>query len=583
MSPDVNKMSPGVNKMSPGVNKMSPDVNKMSPDVNKMSPDVNKMSPDVNKMSPDVNKMSPDVNNMSPDVNKMSPGVNKMSPGVNKMSPDVNKMSPDVNKMSPDVNKMSPDVNKMSPDVNKMSPDVNKIHLRMFFSSSHSSMNISESFPYLDYGYNDTCDPDGGPESPNGTTILHMLYYMLFCLSVLGNTTFFCVLIRYIKLESMTDACLLNLALSDLMSDLYWLHPCPSCGNLFVTFMSVDRYLAIVHAVAAMRARTLRSITIWIIIMAIPGLRFAALEIDPDDNSSVCQPFCPHESQHLWKMLRNFSENTVGLFVGLPVCVLVKHRKQTNLTDICLLNLGLSDLLFVASGSHSTGFFSSIFFMVVMTLDHYMVIMHAIAPEVSHRPDLCYSRILPILVNMRSAKKHRVVKLILSIVIAFFLFWAPYNLSLFLEFLMSKGLLPKECSVTASVRLSITVTESLAYTHCCLNPIIYAFVGQRFMKRALPLLRKRAWGSSAFQPRLLIAHTESCVSNLFSLHIKTKTHFIFERIPPFLITLKIKSLIHKQSFYFSPPAVRTPGLPVNTWFTCEHLMSPDVNNMSPDA
>ncbi|KAJ4922825.1 hypothetical protein JOQ06_006489, partial [Pogonophryne albipinna] len=96
---------------------------------------------------------------------------------------------------------------------------------------------------------------------------------------------------------------------------------------------------------------------------------------------------------------------------------------------------------------------------------------------------VCYSRILPILV-------HRVVKLILSIVIAFFLFWAPYNLCLFLEFLMSNGLLPKECSVEARLRLSITVIESLVYTHCCLNPIIYAFVGQKLMKRALPLLRK---------------------------------------------------------------------------------------------
>ena len=61
-------------------------------------------------------------------------------------------------------------------------------NLRMFFSSSHSSMSISEydSYPSLDYDYNDTCDQDGGPELPNGTTILHMLYYMLFFLSVLG-------------------------------------------------------------------------------------------------------------------------------------------------------------------------------------------------------------------------------------------------------------------------------------------------------------------------------------------------------------------------------------------------------------
>ncbi|KAI4810649.1 hypothetical protein KUCAC02_013587 [Chaenocephalus aceratus] len=124
------------------------------------------------------------------------------------------------------------------------------------------SMNISEyeSFPYLDYDYNDTCDQDGGPELPNGTTILHMMYYMLFFLSVLGNTTIFWVLIRYIKLKSMTDVCLLNLALSDLilaaslplLVNYQNLATCKLLtgvyqvgfysGNLFVTLMSVDRY-----------------------------------------------------------------------------------------------------------------------------------------------------------------------------------------------------------------------------------------------------------------------------------------------------------------------------------------------------
>ncbi|XP_033983443.1 C-C chemokine receptor type 1-like isoform X2 [Trematomus bernacchii] len=306
-----------------------------------------------------------------------------------------------------------------------------------------SSMNISEydSFPYLDYDYNDTCDQDGGPELPNGTTILHMLYYMLFFLSVLGNTTIFWVLIRYIKLKSMTDVCLLNLALSDLilaaslplLVNYQNLATCKLLtgvyqvgfysGNLFVTLMSVDRYLAIVHAVAAMRARTLRygiiaSITIWIIsvIMAIPGLRFAALEIDPDDNSSVCQPFYPHESQHLWKMLRNFSENTVGLFVGLPVMI------------------------------------------------------------------FCYVKILVVLSKSRNSKKDRAIKLIFTIVCVFVICWVPYNvvvllktLQLFLETLQT-------CQAEKAINSAMSYAEIIALSHCCVNPIIYAFVGEKFRK-----------------------------------------------------------------------------------------------------
>ncbi|XP_075937561.1 C-C chemokine receptor type 1-like [Anarhichas minor] len=272
---------------------------------------------------------------------------------------------------------------------------------------------------------------------------------------------------------------------------------------------------------------------------------------------------------------------------GLVVCVLVKHRRQTNLTDICLFNLAVSDLVFVltlpfyahfsvvgqwpfgdfmcrfAAGSHNTGFFSSIFFMVVMTLDRYVVIMHAhkvaryrtlragvaltalvwmlslfvslpavLFTKVTNESDglnchyapendawriynivtinllglvipllvmiVCYSRIIPVLVNMRSAKKHCVVKLIISIVIAFFVFWAPYNICLFLKSLQLEAML-RDCE--ANLMLSITVTETIAYTHCCLNPIIYAFVGQKFMRRVSHMLRKWVPGVLLPSPR----------------------------------------------------------------------------------
>ncbi|XP_063342926.1 C-C chemokine receptor type 2-like, partial [Pelmatolapia mariae] len=264
---------------------------------------------------------------------------------------------------------------------------------------------------------------------------------------------------------------------------------------------------------------------------------------------------------------------------GLVVCVLVKHRLQCNLTDICLFNLALSDLLFIftlpfyshyarvgqwtfgdfmcrlLSGSHHTGFFSSIFFMVVMTLDHYMIIVHAhrVARYRTKRaaiiltvlvwmlsmfvslPDFiftqeiqeksqkircnypqeskvwehynlfttnvlgllipllvmvgCYFRIIPTLVSIRTAKKHRIVKLIICIVVAFFLLWAPYNISRFLKFLQEKGKIPRSDSWDKNLRLSVVVTEALAYTHCCLNPIIYAFVREKFVKRALQQLK----------------------------------------------------------------------------------------------
>lgn len=277
---------------------------------------------------------------------------------------------------------------------------------------------------------------------------------------------------------------------------------------------------------------------------------------------------------HIWCIIWQIVFLSTGN--GLVVCVLLKHRNQTNLTDICLFNLAVSDLLFIltlplyahysvvgewtfgdvmcrfAAVSHNTGFFSSIFFMIVMTLDRYVVILHSLTlaryrtmrtgialaalvwmlslsvsvPAIiftkvtnqsyglgcDYVPEnyawnlynlfatnilglvipllvmvACYSRIIPTLLNMRSAKRHRIVKLIISIVAAFFIFWAPYNICLFVNFLKIKGKLQGNLDV--SLRWAIAVTETFAYSHCCLNPIIYAFVGQKFMKRALQLLR----------------------------------------------------------------------------------------------
>lgn len=271
---------------------------------------------------------------------------------------------------------------------------------------------------------------------------------------------------------------------------------------------------------------------------------------------------------------------------GLVVCVLVKHRNQTNLTDICLFNLALSDLIFVfalpfythfvvvsewvfgdfmcrfLAVCSETRFLSSIFFMTVMTLDRYVVILHALTvakyrtlragiiltvgvwmlsfsislPELIftklgndtdttycfYSPEnqawklyslivknilglvipllvmvACYSRIIPTLVNMRSVKKHRVVRLIIFIVAAFFLFWTPYNICLLLKYLYNNN---EGSTLQDNLALAVIVTETFAFTHCCLNPVIYAFVGQKFTKRILQMLTSwvpgRHWAST---------------------------------------------------------------------------------------
>ncbi|KAF5904004.1 C-C chemokine receptor type 5-like, partial [Clarias magur] len=47
----------------------------------------------------------------------------------------------------------------------------------------------------------------------------------------------------------------------------------------------------------------------------------------------------------------------------------------------------------------------------------------------------CYSRIIPVLMAMKSQKKLKSVKLIVVLVTVFFLFWTPYNIVIFLKLL----------------------------------------------------------------------------------------------------------------------------------------------------
>lgn len=311
-----------------------------------------------------------------------------------------------------------------------------------------SNMNISydydSNYSYFEYDYNDTCYP--GPWLPDGSTVLPVIYYMLFCLSLLGNALVLWVLLRDMKLRTMTDVCLLNLALSDLIlaaSLPFYNYPnLLSCklmtgvyqlgfysGTLFVTLMSVDRYLAIVHAVAAMRARTLRygiiaSITIWVlsVIMSLPGVTFASLEIE-DDNSSKCHPLYPEDKPRFWKMLRNFSENTVCLFVGLPIMI------------------------------------------------------------------FCYVKILVVLSKSRNSKKDKAVKLIFTIVCLFVVCWVPYNVAVFLQTLQLLNIL-NNCEASKTINSTMNFAEIIALCHCCVNPVIYAFVGEKFRKSLGKIMAK---------------------------------------------------------------------------------------------
>nr|XP_055065443.1 C-C chemokine receptor type 5-like [Misgurnus anguillicaudatus] len=265
---------------------------------------------------------------------------------------------------------------------------------------------------------------------------------------------------------------------------------------------------------------------------------------------------------------------------GLVVWVLIRYRRKSNMTDVCLLNLAISDLFFLVSlpfwahsamadwifgkfmchtvtGLYTMGLYGSIFFMVLMTVDRYLIIVHPHSIFSKNRsaqmglvlasfvwilslfaslPDIiiaheskemnnstycrsyyssdvmktfiyfkinvlslflpliimvyCYARIIPTLINLKSQKRHKIIRLILAVVAVYFLFWTPYNITLLLLFMQTKGYLDT-CEWDNSLSLTMQWVETIAYSHCCLNPIIYGFVGEKFRREVIKVIKEQ--------------------------------------------------------------------------------------------
>ncbi|XP_016054365.1 PREDICTED: C-C chemokine receptor type 4 [Miniopterus natalensis] len=280
--------------------------------------------------------------------------------------------------------------------------------------------------------------------------VLPPLYFLVFLFGLLGNSVVVLVLFKYKRLRSMTDVYLLNLAISDLLfvfslpfwayySADQWVFGLGLCkiiswiylvgfysGIFFIMLMSIDRYLAIVHAVLSLRARTvtygvITSVVTWLVavFVSLPGLIFSTCFTE--DNHIYCKTKYSLNFRQ-WKVLSSLEINILGLVIPLGI------------------------MLF------------------------------------------CYSMIIRTLQHCKNEKKSKAVKMILAVVVLFLGFWTPYNVVLFLETLVELEVL-QDCAFERHLDYAIQTTEALAFVHCCLNPVIYFFLGEKFRKYIIHLFK----------------------------------------------------------------------------------------------
>ncbi|KAM7062813.1 C-C chemokine receptor type 5-like [Molossus nigricans] len=310
---------------------------------------------------------------------------------------------------------------------------------------------VTTTFDYIDYIISEPCQKTDVKQI--AAQLLPPLYSLVFIFGFVGNLLVVLILINCKKLKSMTDIYLLNLAVSDLLFLLtipFWAHYAADqwvfgntmcrlltglyfigffSGIFFIILLTIDRYLAIVHAVFAIKARTVTSGMVtsgvtWVVAVftSIPGIIFSKSQ--KEGPRYTCSPHYPTSHYHFWKNFQTLKMVVLGLV--LPLLVMV----------------------------------------------------------------VCYSGILRTLLRVRNEKKrHKAVRLIFVIMIVYFLFWAPYNIVLLLNtFQGFFGL--NNCSSSNRLDQAMQVTETLGMTHCCINPIIYAFVGEKFRSYLVGFFRK---------------------------------------------------------------------------------------------
>ncbi|XP_035469426.1 C-C chemokine receptor type 9 [Scophthalmus maximus] len=108
----------------------------------------------------------------------------------------------------------------------------------------------------------------------------------------------------------------------------------------------------------------------------------------------------------------------------------------------------------------------------------------------------CYSIIISTLLQARSFEKHKALRVIFVVVLVFVLSQLPYNSLLIVEAMQAANTTITECETVIRFNVAGQVAKSLAFTHACLNPFLYVFIGVRFRQDLLRIVKTCAGGLS---------------------------------------------------------------------------------------
>ncbi|CAL8326675.1 unnamed protein product [Arctogadus glacialis] len=324
-----------------------------------------------------------------------------------------------------------------------------------FFDLYNNSENTS--YPdYVDNEHVELCSASNVNQF--GSAIIPYFYYINFLLSYLGNWLALFIIVKLEKVNSVTNIFLINLVTSNILfassfpflakyHSSEWIFGTVLCklvssahligfysSILFLTLMTFDRYLAVVHAVSAAKSRRRAyaigaSSIVWFITLVLASL-----------NELVFKGVWKDSEQGLMCEETGYDPDVV---------------KQWNLVSYYMR------------------------FLLFFLLPLFMVMY-------------CYTCITVRIMSTLMREKWHSVKLIFIIMFTFFVCWTPYNIVILLKAIqisIADDANPM-CVQVEVLNYALYVTRNIAFLYCCISPMFYSFVGKRFQSHFRKLLLK---------------------------------------------------------------------------------------------
>ncbi|CAL8314882.1 unnamed protein product [Merluccius merluccius] len=354
----------------------------------------------------------------------------------------------------------------------------------------NSSANASDEYDY------DISAPCPGNANRSVESAMRPYIHPIICiLGVAGNSLVVLTYTFYKRTKSATDIYLLNVAASDLLFlaalplltyNEQWAWPMGTVAckllrgaysiNLYscmllLACISADRYLAIVHARRRFRLRSLVY------------------------SQAVCAA--------VW---------VLALSVSLPTFLYYQRYRPSHVSDngdyVCSLLFSDKETaqvvkVLVPSVQMALGFFLPLAVMM-----------------------FCYCRVVATLLRTSTFQRQRALLVVLAVVAVFLVCHLPYNVALLYDTLVRFG--RQGCSEVDAVQVVLTLTETLAFLHCCLNPLIYAFLGVKFrshLKKAVGELLCVPWRRRSVRSRRIFSSRATLDSYASSRRSLTITSF----------------------------------------------------------